>query len=175
LFGVVWESANRSSGAIPALREYVHLRRYAGAITACLCLIDIANGEPVVAEDWENPGLGRLTLLAADLIGWDNDIVSYEKELSDHGAMHNLITVLSHENDCSTADAFDLAMGMHSDAVGEFCRLEAELRPLLGSEAGTYISGLKSWVRGFIDYAATTDGRYAGHQSRAPTPKMTPW
>lgn len=160
LFGIVWEAANRSHRTIPSLGDYVPLRRLAGAVPTCLGLIDISLTSEIPADEWTDPRLQRLTRKAANLIAWDNDIFSYNKELSDHGALHNLVTVLANERQCAPQAAVDFAVAMHDAEVADFLRIESQITPTVSDVTRTYITGLKHWVRGFLDYAKESS-RYA--------------
>jgi hypothetical protein len=153
LFGIVWESANRAQGTIPSLTDYIPLRRSAGAVTSCLTLIDTANSTEITATEWASPRLQYLTKTAANLIAWDNDIVSYNKERTDHGAMHNLVTVLAAERSCSPAEAVAAALELRQAEVIKFAEIEADVRLSNSDAAHSYVTGLKHWIKGFLDYA----------------------
>ena len=160
LFGIVWEAANRAECGVPSVADYVHMRRMAGAIVSCLALVDVAVGVEVSAADWAGQDVRDLTRMAANLIGWDNDVFSYRKELADHGAMHNLVTVIAREQRCSLRTAVERAIDLRNDEVEAFLALEAEIRPTADGALRGYVDGLKQWVQGFLDYALASP-RYA--------------
>ncbi|MCF3106943.1 methyltransferase domain-containing protein [Streptomyces roseoverticillatus] len=153
LFGIVWEAANRAEGTVPTLGEYLPMRRLIGAIDSAICLIDVSTGNEVSAHDWASPGLQALTRHAANLTCWDNDLVSYHKERSDHGAMHNLVTVLAREHACTLQEAVHRTVAMREEEARALLTTESRLRPTLDEAARTYIDGLKHWVQGHLDYS----------------------
>src|SRR5690606_27381844 len=96
----------------PSVKDYIPIRRKAmGADTICSS-IELITGilpDHVVADLF----IQKARALSSDLMGWGNDLVSFEKEEKQHEAL-NLVLVIKHERKCSMDDAFDEAVRMYN-------------------------------------------------------------
>jgi hypothetical protein len=149
----VWEAANREVDAVPPLEEYQVMRRHAGATYTCLALIEVAGGYEIPAPLASSLEVRRFNDVAADLVSWDNDLYSYDKEKLADGARHNLVGVLQHHHRCSLPEAFSYAKSMHDTEMRRFGDMgtalaadSPELRP--------YIDAVGLWLRGHIAWSS---------------------
>lgn len=153
LFAQIWEAANREADLIPIPDDYVLMRRITGATFTCFALIDVGGGYRLEAEEWHHPDVRALSDLACDLIGWDNDLLSYAKERGTDKARHNLVTVLATHRSLSLQDALYEVSRMHDDAVAAFVERRTRLEAWASLPVRKYVRGLEHWVRGHIAFS----------------------
>ncbi|WP_053912760.1 7-epi-alpha-eudesmol synthase [Streptomyces sp. TP-A0875] len=115
-----------------------------------------------------HPLMERMRDLAADTIGFMNDIHSFERERR-RGDGHNLIAVLHRERGCSWDEAADEAYRMTRTALDEYLALEAKIPRMcdelgLGAEERERVwmgvEAIRHWINGNYEWALTS-GRYA--------------
>ncbi|ETK32302.1 terpene synthase family protein [Microbispora sp. ATCC PTA-5024] len=153
LFAQIWEAANREGDLIPGVEEYLLMRRYTGATYTCFALIDVAGGYALDADEWHHPDVRALSDLACDLIGWDNDLLSYAKELGNDGARHNLVTVLMAHRTGSLQAALEEVVVMHNHALAAFVQHRASAERWASERVRRYVRSLEHWVHGHIDFS----------------------
>ena len=157
--GCVWEAENRAQRRVPSLAEYMERRRYTSALYLFFDLIELAEGVSLRDEHLDH--VRALRERANDGVSWFNDIVSLEKELR-AGDVHNLVIVLRHEHQLPLPEAVARAVVLLNARMSEYTELEQRL-PSLGVESDgwlqRYLTGLRSWVRGNMDWSYES-GRY---------------
>ncbi|WP_090929204.1 terpene synthase family protein [Nonomuraea jiangxiensis] len=153
LFAQVWEAANREVDLIPTPEDYILMRRITGATYTCFALIDAGGGYRLEAEEWHHPDVRALSDMACDLIGWDNDLLSYAKERRNDKARHNLVTVLATHKTHSIQDALIEVSLMHNEVIGAFQARRAALDRWASLPVRKYVRGLEHWVRGHIAFS----------------------
>ncbi|MER6913023.1 hypothetical protein ABT354_15250 [Streptomyces sp. NPDC000594] len=162
LAALVWEASHRATGEIPGLGDYLALRESGSAVHTVLNLLDLAGGYEVPAADWLDPSLVRLRRLIAHVVGWDNDLYSYAKELADTRAVNNLVTVLARHHDIPVAEAVTVLVGMHDRAIEG---IRAECRALAAGEPHPdtlrYAKTILHWVSGNTAFSFEST-RYQG-------------
>jgi germacradienol/geosmin synthase len=119
-----------------------------------------------------HPVMERLRDLAADTIGFMNDIHSFERERR-RGDGHNLIAVLRRERDCTWEEAADEAYRMTTDCLKEYLDLETRV-PKMCDELGLNaeerdrvekgVEAIRHWINGNYEWALTS-GRYAADKT----------
>ncbi|AIS01920.1 7-epi-alpha-eudesmol synthase [Streptomyces glaucescens] len=115
-----------------------------------------------------HPLMERMRDLAADTIGFMNDIHSFERERR-RGDGHNLIAVLHRERGCSWETAAAEAYRLTGECLAEYLELEARV-PRMCDELGLDaqerarvrmgVEAIQHWINGNYEWALTT-GRYA--------------
>ncbi|MFI6595150.1 hypothetical protein ACIBHX_02820 [Nonomuraea sp. NPDC050536] len=153
LFAQIWEAANREVDRIPTPEDYIAMRRITGATYTCFALIDVGGGYCLEAEEWHHPDVRLLSDLACDLIGWDNDMLSYAKERSNDKARHNLVTVLATHRSYSLQQALEEVSRMHEDAITAFLERREAVDQWAPLPVCRYVRGLEHWVRGHIAFS----------------------
>ncbi|GAA0989841.1 family 2 encapsulin nanocompartment cargo protein terpene cyclase [Acrocarpospora macrocephala] len=162
LFGLIWEAVNRSAKRIPRVNDYVAMWLNVTATAPSLMFIDISAGYEVSAAEMSTSRVRALTEMANALVGWDNDIISFNKEAFrkeryGYAELQNLVSVLAHQNDCSIPDALATAVAMRDRVMSLFLRLSDEVKTDAGSELTRYVHGLGEWVRGYLEWSMITD------------------
>jgi len=136
-----WEAQNRRLGLTPPLASYVKMRCFTGAMDTVFDCIELT------------------------------EHLGFSQELLEHNA-HNLVFVLRRERGLTLAQALEQAVAMHDAELRAFewsaARLPdfaGELRRQFGAQVetaiGTYVAGLRSWMRGNIAWSWETP-RYKG-------------
>ncbi|MEV0202388.1 hypothetical protein [Nonomuraea sp. NPDC050691] len=153
LFAQIWEAANREVDLIPTPDDYILMRRITGATFTCFALIDVGGGYRLEAEEWHHPDVRALSDLACDLIGWDNDLLSYAKERGRDKARHNLVTVLATHRALTLQEALEEVARMHEAAITAFIARRAALEQWASLPVHRYVRGLENWVRGHVEFS----------------------
>ena len=155
----VLEAEVRAAGGIPALDVYVPMREVTVGIH-----VETEIGELACGIEIEEPTRGRRDLaalrrMASNIVGWANDLFTFEKELR-QGESTNLVMVLAAAEGLDLTDAVARAAERHDDEVRSFIALGADI---LASDTNEGVKKLvamtRAWVRGHLDWAHET-GRY---------------
>ncbi|MEV5438387.1 7-epi-alpha-eudesmol synthase [Streptomyces sp. NPDC052682] len=160
--------AARGLAGTLTLEEYAIFRRRTVGIHHSIDAGERSRGFEVPAQVMAHPLMERMRDLAADTIGFMNDIHSFEREKR-RGDGHNLIAVLHRERGCTWQEAADEAYRMTTDCLREYLELEARV-PQMCDELGLDeaergrvrmgVEAIQHWINGNYEWALTT-GRYA--------------
>lgn len=169
-----WEAAVRRAGVVPALDVYLPMREVTVGLHVEFEIGELACGAALGPRLRNHPALVTLARKASNIVGWANDIYTYEKEIS-QGEGTNLIAVLAHAEGISLRQALARAVAVHDEEVRSFVALSSAL-PYVGpgedERLARHASMLRCWVRGHLDWGKET-GRYdpgrssAGHAASA--------
>ncbi|MGW1738413.1 terpene synthase family protein [Nocardia sp. NPDC001965] len=162
-----YEGINRARKHTPSLLGYTQLRRVSGGITPSLDLLEVAVDREVSPLLHETEQLHTMFNRSADVVVWVNDVVSLSKELA-AGETTNGVLVLAKERGLDNLqDAVDAVYSRVAEQMIEFFRVGDELEQLastwLGLEAAEiaalddYVSGMRSWMRGNLDWSDHCD------------------
>lgn len=115
---------------LPALDEFLVVRRAEGAAKPTLDLVELAARTDLPEQFRNSTAWRRLLDACADVLTWTNDIYSYKKERR-AGNLFNLVDVLVHHGRLSEQDARARAVDMTVDRPGPArpagrCRRPAE-------------------------------------------------
>jgi hypothetical protein len=164
----VWEALNRANGVIPSLDQYAASRVDSGSLRATILLQDVGNGFELPHRQISLPYVQALIEMTCTIVGWDNDIFSYEKEARRGGDWHNLVAVLAHERDCGLSEALAEAVVMRDRVLTAYLALRDQVLDSADPQLTCFIAGLDAWNRGNIDWSASC-ARYInaidGHRS----------
>ncbi len=104
--------------------------------------------------------MADMTRMTCNLVGWANDIFTYEKEIV-AGDPNNLVLVMARSLRLDVPSALARAIRRHDREANELALRIAEVE-LSGSEPMRGLAAiLGHWVRGHLDWARET-GRYDG-------------
>ncbi|MEV6684083.1 terpene cyclase [Streptomyces sp. NPDC051130] len=153
-----WEAENRARGTVPDVASYVENRRHTGAIYVCMDLIEVTEHLDVPDPVYRSEPFQRALRSACDVVCWTNDLYSLDKETA-LGEYHNLVTVMRFADGLTAAEAAG-RVGKHiALEVEAFVRHEAEALkawPDHEGPLGTYFAGMRSWMRGNLDWSVNT-------------------
>ncbi len=154
----IWSVNNCALGIIPEIDVYIEQRRHSGGMALAIDLIDLAEHIRLPASLIASPAFDVLARLTNDIVCWSNDIFSLEKEIV-RGEVNNLVLVIAHAESLPLQEALDKASAMVSSAVQVFQQTERALPPPaseLEEAIQKYLTALKSWMRGNLDWSAQT-------------------
>jgi hypothetical protein len=163
LFGLMWESVSRAVQQIPSLDDYITMWINVSGMHCCTDLTDVAFGYEAPAEEINDDRILALREMTAALVGWDNDITSYNKEVFraqryGYPMPMNLLVVLAHESGCSIQEALDKAVVMRDSVMRQFLNLSNQVKASYASpELCRFVDGLEQWVRGYLDWCFFTN------------------
>jgi hypothetical protein len=158
--GNVAEARNRERAQIPSVASYLQLREVTIGLQVMFALSELLEGFSLADSVRQHPALQRLATRTSNIVGWSNDLFTYEKEIM-QGEMHNLVMVLVNERRLTMAEAVAQAVALHDNEVRSFLE-EIEQLPCFGlanASVQRYVTMLKCWIRGHLDWAHET-GRY---------------
>ncbi|MEV0355239.1 hypothetical protein AB0H71_04160 [Nocardia sp. NPDC050697] len=158
---VVWEVDNRVRGIVPAEAEYLERRRHTGAIYPCMDLIEVVAGIELPEAVYRGEPFTRALDAACDVVCWTNDLVSLDKEAA-LGEYHNLVLLLEHWRGVERRVAVELGRARAAERLRDFHGAEIEVlaaHPEHRAELAAYLAGMRSWMRGHLDWSASS-GRY---------------
>jgi hypothetical protein len=160
LFALLWEAANRAHHRVPAIAEYIQMRRHTGAVHPSFTLTDHARDARPGPAALADPRLSALDRLAADLVCWCNDVFSYGKERQLEHDGHNLTLVIARETGQDEQAALSDAAGRFNAGLDAYLRLEAAA--LDGAEPAVirFVAGRRAWIRATYDWSLHA-ARYA--------------
>ncbi|WP_395574788.1 7-epi-alpha-eudesmol synthase [Streptomyces sp. BK79] len=160
--------AARGRAGSLGLDAYTVFRRRTVGIHHSIDAGERSRGFEVPAAAMAHPLMERMRDLAADTIGFMNDVHSFERERR-RGDGHNLIAVLHRERGCSWREAAAEAHRMTTARLDEYLALEARVPRMcdeLGLDADERarvamgVEAIQHWISGNYEWALTT-GRYA--------------
>jgi 5-epi-alpha-selinene synthase len=151
----IWETGLRARGETPEVALYIKKRQDAGAMRLALDYIDLAEHVTLPPEIYESTLVQSLLLITNNVVCWQNDIVSVEKELA-HGDYSNLVLVLARAHGVSLQEGAEQANTMTTREI----KLLESLTPLVPdafpeyqSELEKYLICMRAWVRGNLDWS----------------------
>ncbi|MEU9763564.1 terpene cyclase [Streptomyces sp. NPDC047985] len=153
-----WEAGNRAAGVVPSEETYIARRRHTGAIHVCMDLIEIVAG--IEAPESIHNDSRFITALEAscNVVCWANDVYSYEKEQV-LGEIHNLVHLVRHHRGYDKRKALEHVCAETDRETRRFLAAEAELLssyPQLSGILLPYLDGMRSWMRGNLDWSRQT-------------------
>jgi len=164
------EAANRSLGIIPNLENYKKIREITVGLYVEFEFGELTDGIEVPSYVRAHPTFKSLVTMASNIVGWANDIYTYEKEIL-QGEIHNIVIVAMRAFGLSLEQAIEWAIDHHDEEVRNFEALLENL-PSFDADADrelqAYASMLVSWVRGHLDWAHET-GRYVTADGAPPS------
>lgn len=152
------EAEVRASGEIPVVTAYVPMREITVGIPVEAAIGELVDGITLPPATRALRPIKALLRMASNLVGWSNDIYTFEKELRE-GEPCNLVAVIARARNGSLQDAVTRAAAMHDAEARRFAALVEDVSHL-GEDAARYAEMLRCWVRGHLDWAQET-GRYA--------------
>jgi len=159
--GFAIEARNRERDRIPDVASYLRLREVTVGLKVMFALAELLDGFSLSDDTRTHPVLRRLATRASNIVGWANDLFTYEKEVL-HGEIHNLVMVLMNERGLTVSEAVQQAVALHDNEVRDFLGDVAQLPSLdlTDADVRSYVRMLKCWIRGHLDWARET-GRYS--------------
>jgi hypothetical protein len=170
------EVRNRSRITPPSLLDYLRLREITVGMYTEYALFDVTHQVRTTDDFWIDPDIRRLEAMAANIIGWANDIFSFRKERS-AGDPHNMVLLLGAERGLRPEEAVDRTAAMHDREMTRFLELMDATRrsKCVPSELlEPFLGLLVGWVRGNLDWAYSSERYGLDVVARSPAPAREP-
>lgn len=151
----IWETGNRARGETPGVSIYIQKRQDAGAMHLALDYIDLAEHVDLPPELYESTLIQALLLTINNIVCWQNDIVSVEKEMA-HGDFSNLVLVLQKAYGYSLQEAAEKANDLTTGEIKLFENLSTfalSVLPDYTQEIEKYLASMRAWIRGNLDWS----------------------
>ncbi|MFE4334809.1 terpene cyclase [Streptomyces sp. NPDC056831] len=153
-----WEAGNRAAGVVPSEETYIAKRRHTGAIHVCMDLIEIVAGIEAPESIHNDSRFIAALEASCNVVCWANDVYSYEKEQM-LGEIHNLVHLVRHHRGYGKQQALEHVCAEIATETERFLTAEAELLaayPQLSWMLAPYLDGMRSWMRGNLDWSRQT-------------------
>lgn len=153
------EVVNRSRTTPPSVLDYLRLREVTVGMYTEYTLFDVTHQVRTTDDFWIDPDIRRLEAMAANIIGWANDIFSFRKERN-VGDPHNMVLLLGAERGLEPERAIDRTVAMHDREMTRFLELMDATRRskcVPGELLEPFLGLLVGWVRGNLDWAYSSD------------------
>ena len=163
--GVLCESELRQAKRVPLLDDYMKMRVYSIGVVPVMQLVEFASGFALPNNLVFERKLQELSWLTARIIGYTNDIFSFEKErLVDDP--HNYLYVLTHNKKLNLSQAMDQLIRDHETDLAALQTVIASL-PAFGVDVAAqvkqYIEGHCVWIRGVFDWQRSSKRYEVSH------------
>ena len=160
LLALLWEAANREHHRVPAIDEYIQMRRHTGAVHPSFTLTDHARDARPGPAALADPRLAALDRWAADLVCWCNDVFSYGKERRLEQDGHNLTLVIARETGQDEQTALTEAADRFNAGLDAYLRLEVAVLDGADPAVTRFVAGRRAWIRATYDWSLHAS-RYA--------------
>ncbi|MET8171691.1 terpene synthase family protein [Streptomyces clavifer] len=153
-----WEAGNRADDVVPSEATYIAKRRHTGAIHVCMDLIEIVAGIEAPESLHNDPRFITALEASCNVVCWANDVYSFEKEQV-LGEIHNLVHLVRHHRGYGERQALEHVCAEIATETERFLGAEAELLgtyPQLSGMLAPYLDGMRSWMRGNLDWSRQT-------------------
>jgi len=147
--GTLWEMANREKEKVPSLKQYQKMRPDTSGTKVMFDFIEFVEGFVLPRKVFESDYFKKIRLLGANLVNWENDLLSAPKEILNQD-LHNLVFVHKEHGKISYDEAVQLTIQDLKEDLSAFLQL-ADNVPNFGAHTDNvnkYIRGVKEWVYG---------------------------
>ncbi|MBD2440394.1 terpene synthase family protein [Nostoc sp. FACHB-110] len=152
--GCVQEAANRAQGITPDIESYIKTRSLSSAGDMTVELIEFCNHLTIPDVLRKHEIVQKLKQRTINILAWCNDIFSVPREMASND-VHNLVIVLHRQQQIPLDIAMQRAADIHNQEVKSMMNLELSLPSFgeeLDAELAAYILGMRSWIRGNLDW-----------------------
>ncbi|KAI0753179.1 terpenoid synthase [Daedaleopsis nitida] len=161
---VVEQAKDRDEDRLRTIEEHMKIRRLTIGAEPCYALAELVLELP--REVLEHPLLKSLRNAITDIIIFDNDMASYNKEQAANDASHNLITIAMYQYKLNLDGAVTWLAEQHKAQVQQALRLWPQALALsfsreIDKNLQFYIDHLMNWPRA-NDCWNFENGRYFG-------------
>lgn len=153
------EIDNRVRSTPPSIAQYLRLRERTVGMYTEYALFDVTHHLRTDDEFWIDPDVRRLMAMAANIIGWSNDVFSFSKE-REAGDPHNIVLLYTVELGLEQQAAVERTAAMHNREMLRFVELEASVRAQRWTSPALmdpFLGLLRAWIRGNLDWALASD------------------
>ncbi|KDR70519.1 hypothetical protein GALMADRAFT_144789 [Galerina marginata CBS 339.88] len=157
------DAGRRSQNKIPSVSEYLLLRRACVGATFTWSHVEYALDINLPDFAFNDSIFIDLSIAAADIMAWQNDLVSFNKEQAGDEYL-NFVCSIMVEKRIELQEAIDTVVAMTETRVGEYVKLKTQL-PVFGpgvdSEVARYFAGIEKLLQGGIVWSYWGTGKFA--------------
>ncbi|MGW6877820.1 terpene synthase family protein [Streptomyces xanthophaeus] len=153
--GLACEAVCLSKGRLPCLPDFLMIRRAKTAFRLFTTFPELISREALPEQVWAHPQVLRLQDLAADVVGYYQDITHFDREADPSTAMA-LPAVLAHHHKCSLQDGLFHAADVYRSTLEEFTRLGQSLREMNDPQITKCVRDTEAVIAGFIHFHQLT-------------------
>lgn len=125
--GELWAAVNRSTNTGLTLEKYLVQRNWAVGLEPTFALNDISDGVHLSAQETHAPLMQAARQAASSVVGWDNDLISYPKEVYQGDTATNGVTVMANHLGCPLQDAVAEVVALRDRTMALFLALADQL------------------------------------------------
>lgn len=166
--GELWSAVNRGKGGGLTLEQYLVQRLWSGGLGPTFALNDISAGLQLSAREYHSPLMQAALQSAASVIGWDNDLISYPKEVHQGDAETNGVTVMADHLGCPIQDAVVEAVALRDRTMALFLALAERIDRTGSPDAVRCVRHLRLSVRAILEWSSAVPRYRVFDQSRFP-------
>ncbi|KAG2156379.1 isoprenoid synthase domain-containing protein [Suillus clintonianus] len=148
---------------IPRIASYTVMRRESIGVRPCLVLMRSTRKLYLPEHVLKHPDIAEMENAALDMVYISNDLHSFKKELSEDGALNNIITIMNTDPTTRHLDLqerFDHAGKLFQGALDRFKACRDELPGFddkeIDNQVAAYADGLVDWVVGGMEWSSIT-------------------
>ncbi|KAJ8473020.1 hypothetical protein ONZ45_g16452 [Pleurotus djamor] len=148
----VWQCANRATGEIPSVDDFIVMRRHTIGAGMVEAMVEYALNIDLPDEVFKHPTIMAMSTATNDIMTWPNDLCSFNKEQAD-GDYQNLVYCVMVERRLKLQEAIDAVVEMLKERVQDYLRLKRSLPsfgPQVDKELVRYLAGLEHYVQGTV-------------------------
>ncbi|MER7918706.1 MULTISPECIES: glutamate dehydrogenase [unclassified Streptomyces] len=168
---VAWEIEQKTTPTPPDLNDYIVLRMGTVGGLASSSWIEILNNTQAAETDMASPPVRALAEAAGLIVGIDQDLYSYGKDLwhqqHDGTPLLNIVHVLAHAYGYSAEEALTEAVILRNHVMALFLTLRSRILPTADPHLARYVTGLGHYIRGTADWGLHVE-RYRNPDGHSP-------
>ena len=149
-----------AEGRVPSAKDYAAARVHDSGALLVMHMIRIASEVHLPRSVLDHQAVRSASDFAVQHISFVNDIVSYHKEIVVNKGLWNLVHSKMVTEDRSYEDAMFAAVNIANHCVSAFQDAERSLpswNTKADADVRAYFSGMKTWMRGNLDFAVEGD------------------
>ncbi|KAJ7343905.1 isoprenoid synthase domain-containing protein [Mycena albidolilacea] len=149
--GSLRQTALRIEGKTASIEEFVRIRRDSVAVKLMFAFMEYAMDLQIPDEVFNDESIASAVEAAGDVVGWNNDICSFNNEQS-HEDNQNIVYCTLVEKNCTLQEAMDFVAGMMQDRIKDYLALR-EARPSFHLlDVRKYFKGLEYCISGSLHW-----------------------
>jgi hypothetical protein len=159
----LWEFKNRKEGKVPSVEDYKLRRPDTSGTKIMFDFIEVTTGIEIPQELVTSEDFQTIRLLGANLVNWENDIISAPKELKQKD-IHNLIIAYKHQYSIGYEEALQLASRDLIEALDQFQDMCKAYSGASTEAVDANIKGITEWIAA-NHFWSIKSRRYTDHWS----------
>jgi selina-4(15),7(11)-diene synthase len=157
LLSLVWEARHRAVRGYPPLADYALMRLHTTAAPVIGPFLEVGGGYAMTPAERHHPVLRALDEMAQFLVGWENDLLSFAKELDRDGYALNAVRIVQEERGGSLAGAVAAVVEQRDRVVGHFLATRRRFAEVLTVAQTRFLDDVEVCLRSAQDWGGSTE------------------